>query len=74
MTSDDSTPLVFLLPAEVEQISRLTELTRWRLEKQGRFPKRIKLGTRKIAWRRADIEAWAADPEGWGKQQAAGGC
>ena len=65
-------PSPFLLPREVDAITRLRDLTRWRLEKQGRFPKRIKLGTRKIAWRRVDIEEWARDPEGWGEQAAGG--
>ena len=66
----------FLLPSEVDKISRVTDMTRMRLEKSGRFPKRIKIGCRKIAWKKADIEAWVADPEGWakrhGSQQAAG--
>lgn len=55
----------FLLPSEVNKISRITDVTRMRLEKSGRFPKRIKIGARKIAWRRSEIEAWTADPEGW---------
>jgi predicted DNA-binding transcriptional regulator AlpA len=55
----------FLLPSEVDKISRLSGLTRWRLEKSCRFPKRIKIAGRKVAWRKTEIEAWAADPEGW---------
>ena len=55
----------FLLPSEVDKISRLSDLTRWRLEKSGRFPKRIRIAGRKVAWRKSEIEAWVADPEGW---------
>jgi prophage regulatory protein len=62
----------FLLPAEVDAITRISDLTRWRLEKRGRFPLRIKIANRKIAWRKSDIEAWAADPEGWAIRQAEG--
>jgi predicted DNA-binding transcriptional regulator AlpA len=61
----------FLLPTEVDKISRVTDMTRMRLEKSGRFPKRIKIGSRKIAWRRSDIVEWAADPEGWAKRHCA---
>ena len=50
----------FLLPAEVDAITRSSDLTCSRLEKRGRFPPRIKIANRKIAWRKSDIEAWAA--------------
>ena len=29
-----------------------------RLEKAGRFPKRLQLGPNRVGWRVADIEAW----------------
>jgi prophage regulatory protein len=29
-----------------------------RLEKVGKFPKRVRLGTGRVAWRFSDIEAW----------------
>ena len=29
-----------------------------RLEKQGKFPRRIKLGERRVGWRASEIEAW----------------
>jgi prophage regulatory protein len=58
----------FLLLPEVDKISRLSDLTRWRLEKSGRFPKRIRIAGRKVAWRKSEIEAWVADPEGWARR------
>jgi prophage regulatory protein len=58
----------FLLLPEVDKISRLSDLTRWRLEKSGRFPKRVKIAGRKVAWRKSEIEAWVADPEGWARR------
>lgn len=29
-----------------------------RLERDGKFPKRIRIGARRVGWRLADIEAW----------------
>jgi predicted DNA-binding transcriptional regulator AlpA len=63
----------FILPDEVERITTMCDLTRSRLEKRNRFPKRIRIGSRKIAWRREEINRWVADPEGWAKQHAGGG-
>lgn len=30
----------------------------YRLEKAGKFPKRIKIGTRRVGWRLADVVGW----------------
>ncbi|MGY4399881.1 helix-turn-helix transcriptional regulator [Bradyrhizobium sp. USDA 3315] len=45
--------------------SHLSDLTRRRLEKRQRFPKRIKLSTRRTVYRRSEFEAWLRDPEAW---------
>ena len=40
---------------------RLTGLSRvqaWRLEKEGRFPKRIQLGTNSVGWIASELDAW----------------
>lgn len=42
---------------------RLTGLSRvqsWRLEKVGKFPKRIQLGENSVGWLAHEIEAWLA--------------
>jgi predicted DNA-binding transcriptional regulator AlpA len=62
---------VFLLPLEVDKISQLSRVTRWRREKAGLFPRRLKISARKIAYRRAEIEDWQRDPEGWVTRQVA---
>lgn len=36
---------------------QLSRVTIWRWEKEGKFPKHIKLG-RSIRWRESDIQAW----------------
>jgi prophage regulatory protein len=55
----------FLLPAEVQEITRLRDPTRRRMETRGLFPQRIRIAPRRIAWRRADIEQWVKNPEDW---------
>lgn len=45
---------------EAERL-RITSISRsqaYQLEKQGRFPKRITLGTRSVGWRLSEIMAW----------------
>jgi predicted DNA-binding transcriptional regulator AlpA len=64
---------VFLLPTEVDTISQLSPVTRWRREKAGLFPRRLKLSARKIAYRKSEIEDWQRDPEGWAKRNAIAG-
>jgi prophage regulatory protein len=63
----------FLLPSEVTELTRLRDPTRARMEHRGLFPKRLRISPRRVGWRRIDVEAWIADPEGWPKHQAEGG-
>lgn len=39
----------------------LSRTTIWRLERDGRFPARIRTSARLVAWSEADIEAWLAN-------------
>lgn len=55
----------FVLEDELNSIHPVSPSTRWRQEKAGQFPKRIKISARKVAWRRTDIEAWQSDPARW---------
>jgi prophage regulatory protein len=57
-----------LLEHEVVERVRLSRCTIWRLEKVGRFPKRVKIGFKRVAWRAAEIDAWIA---GAGEKTAA---
>jgi prophage regulatory protein len=55
-----------LLEPECRKLTRLHPTTRWRLEKQGKFPRRIKIGdpdayNGRVAWSRNEVEAWLAD-------------
>lgn len=43
----------------------ITKVTIWRHEKAGLFPRRVRLSTRRVVWRRTELEEWLADPEAW---------
>jgi predicted DNA-binding transcriptional regulator AlpA len=67
-----STSPFLLSPDEVEQKTLLCDLTRMRQEKLGRFPKRLKIASRRIAYRGGEIEDWLRDPEAWRQRNALG--
>lgn len=37
----------------------------WKLARDGKFPKPIKLSERCTRWRLSDVQAWMKDPQGW---------
>lgn len=51
---------MFLNLAEVIKQTTLSKPTIYNKIKQGTFPKQYKLGERKSAWLKADIDAWIA--------------
>jgi len=55
----------FIALSDVERRTQLSNPTRWRREKEGRFPRRINLARCKPVYRLSEIEAWERDPEGW---------
>ncbi len=50
----------FLREAEVRHITGLSRTTRWRLERAGKFPKRIKISENAAANLESQIVAWMA--------------
>jgi prophage regulatory protein len=49
----------------LDSVMALTGLSRpslWRMEREGRFPKRQKIGARAVAWRESEIRAFLARP------------
>jgi prophage regulatory protein len=50
------------LIAEPEYRTRtsLSRAQRWRLERDGKFPHRLRLGPRTVRWRLSEILAWIA--------------
>lgn len=47
--------------AELRSRIPLSRTQIWRLERDQKFPRRIRLGANRIGWRESDIEAWIAD-------------
>jgi prophage regulatory protein len=43
---------------EVKHVTGLSRVTRWRLERRGLFPKKVRLTERCIGWQEAEIMAW----------------
>lgn len=48
---------------DVEQETRLSKATLYRMMKAGTFPKSVKLSTRAVGWLREDVEEWIASRE-----------
>jgi predicted DNA-binding transcriptional regulator AlpA len=63
----------FLIDREVRIITRTSKMTRVRMEARGLFPKRTRIGARKMAWRKHEVEEWVRDPLGWAQRNSAGG-
>jgi predicted DNA-binding transcriptional regulator AlpA len=43
---------------EVKHVTGLSRVTRWRLERRGLFPKKVRLTEGCIGWQEAEIMAW----------------
>ncbi len=54
----DNTVEIILREAEVRRRTSLARSTRWTLEREGRFPKRVRLTGRAVGWRSSEITAW----------------
>lgn len=52
---------ILRLKEVMEMTGGQSRMTIWRLEKKGRFPKRINLGGRAVGWRLSDIQKWISE-------------
>ncbi|MFU4390355.1 helix-turn-helix transcriptional regulator [Pseudomonas paraeruginosa] len=48
----------FLRFGAVAELIGLSRSTIWRLEQEGNFPKRVRLGSNSVAWRLSDLNTW----------------
>ncbi|WP_140405259.1 helix-turn-helix transcriptional regulator, partial [Klebsiella pneumoniae] len=39
-------------------MTTLSNSTRWRMEQEGKFPKRIKIGPSAVAYRLSEVQVW----------------
>ena len=50
--------LKFLREPQVAILTGLSKSTRWRLEKNGEFPKRRQLSAKCVGWLGSEVESW----------------
>ncbi len=50
--------IAILDEVRVQEVTSLSRTTRWRLERRGQFPKRVRLSPGRVGWRQAEIEDW----------------
>lgn len=43
---------------ELFNLIGLSDTTVWRLERKGKFPKRLRLGAKSVGWRYTDVLSW----------------
>jgi predicted DNA-binding transcriptional regulator AlpA len=48
----------FVRKPELEQITGLDEVTVWRLEQVGRFPRRRKITSKAVGWLLSEVREW----------------
>ena len=59
---DSTTPQDrFLREPEVHNITGLSRTTRWRLEREGKFPRRRAISDASVGWLESEIASWVAD-------------
>ena len=51
-------PMEFLREPEVCRKVRLSRVTRWRMEKEGLFPRRRQVAPKSVRWLRSEVEEW----------------
>lgn len=55
---------VVLREKKVIDITGLSRTTIWRQEREGKFPRRIKISERAVGWLKSDILNWLKDRKG----------
>ncbi|MBC2713983.1 MAG: AlpA family phage regulatory protein [Desulfobacteraceae bacterium] len=57
---------------QIKKVTALSDPTIWRLEKAGKFPKRLQLGDNSVGWLEHEVLEWIASrPRGAEKSEAA---
>jgi len=61
----------FIREQECRELTGLSRSTRWRLERQGKFPRRRRLSSNGVGWLLSEIEKWQASRSNAQGQEAA---
>ena len=51
---------MFIKINELSELVKLSIPSIYRLQREGRFPRSVKIGHRAVAWRKSEVEEWAA--------------
>lgn len=55
---NDQNQISFLREPQLLSLTTLSRSTRWRMERQGQFPKKRRLSGRTVGWLSSEIEDW----------------
>jgi prophage regulatory protein len=55
--------IIYLREPQVFHKTKLSKTTRWRLERDGKFPKRRKLSVNAVGWLASEIDDWMISRE-----------
>lgn len=55
---------MILRTAKLQTYVGLSRTTIWRLEKNGQFPKRVRLGQNSVGWLKGDVDTWLESRKG----------
>ncbi len=61
MSTTTPEPDRFLREPEVRHITGLSRTTRWRLQRDGKFPRRRQISTNAVGWLASEINVWMAE-------------
>lgn len=50
----------FITRDELRQLVPYSDMHLWRLERDGKFPKRVKIGAKRVGWIEKEIRDWMA--------------
>ncbi len=53
----------FYLRKDIEKLVPLSDVTLWRMEKKGLFPKRRKISEFRVGWLKSEIDQWIISRE-----------
>lgn len=48
----------YLREPQLRELTKLSRSTRWRLERNGMFPKRRRLSSQAVGWLASEVEEW----------------
>jgi prophage regulatory protein len=62
MSDETTAPDKLLRWPYVETLVGISRCTAWRRESEGRFPRRVSLGGKIVAWRSSEIQKYISNP------------